>query len=87
MEKGHGKAPPVKDQSEKELADRLLRDRMKQIDHRLLVLSGKGGVGKSTVATNPTAKAFAKVIEAILAADNQTETLAPDNRSAERQAI
>jgi Mrp family chromosome partitioning ATPase len=45
-------ALPVMDQSEKELADRALRERMNSIDHKLLVLSGKGGVGKSTVAAN-----------------------------------
>jgi len=43
---------PVKDQSERELADQALRERMEQIHHKLLVLSGKGGVGKSTVAAN-----------------------------------
>jgi Mrp family chromosome partitioning ATPase len=29
-----------------------IRDRMSQIKHKILVLSGKGGVGKSTVAAN-----------------------------------
>lgn len=29
-----------------------LRDRLAQIRHKILVLSGKGGVGKSTVAAN-----------------------------------
>jgi len=29
-----------------------IRDRVKQIEHQILVLSGKGGVGKSTVAVN-----------------------------------
>jgi len=29
-----------------------IRDRVKQIKHQILVLSGKGGVGKSTVAVN-----------------------------------
>jgi len=29
-----------------------IRDRLKQIKHQVLVLSGKGGVGKSTVAVN-----------------------------------
>lgn len=43
---------PVKEQSERDLADQMLRSRMEQIGHKLLVLSGKGGVGKSTVATN-----------------------------------
>jgi Mrp family chromosome partitioning ATPase len=52
MAKGHDKKLPIIDQSEKELADRVLRQRMEKIDHKLLVLSGKGGVGKSTVAAN-----------------------------------
>ena len=33
-------------------ADHLLRNRLQQIRQRLIVLSGKGGVGKSTVAAN-----------------------------------
>ena len=38
---------------EKEMADRLkLEQQMRQIRHKILVLSGKGGVGKSTVAAN-----------------------------------
>lgn len=32
--------------------DRRIRERMKEIGHKLLVISGKGGVGKSTIATN-----------------------------------
>jgi len=52
MGKDHSTALPVKEQSERERADRVLRDRMEQIGHKLLVLSGKGGVGKSTVAAN-----------------------------------
>ena len=32
--------------------ERMLAQRMAQIKHKILVLSGKGGVGKSTVATN-----------------------------------
>ena len=35
-----------------ELEDRMLRNRMRDIGLKLLVLSGKGGVGKSTVAAN-----------------------------------
>jgi ATP-binding protein involved in chromosome partitioning len=37
---------------EQELANELLRGRMARIREKLLVLSGKGGVGKSTVAAN-----------------------------------
>ena len=33
-------------------ADSVLQERLRQIRHRLIVLSGKGGVGKSTVAAN-----------------------------------
>jgi ATP-binding protein involved in chromosome partitioning len=43
---------PVKERSERELADQVLHDRMEEIKHKILVLSGKGGVGKSTVAAN-----------------------------------
>ncbi len=32
--------------------DRMLKEKLKYIDHRILVMSGKGGVGKSTVAAN-----------------------------------
>jgi len=51
-----------KNKTEKELApdaklkafveDMTLKDRMSQIKHKIMVLSGKGGVGKSTVAVN-----------------------------------
>ena len=34
---------PATERSEKELEDLILRDRMEQIDRKLLVLSGKGG--------------------------------------------
>ncbi len=37
---------------EQELENELLRGRMERIGEKLLVLSGKGGVGKSTVAAN-----------------------------------
>ena len=40
------------DESEGQLAEHLLRGRMRDIGLKLLVLSGKGGVGKSTVAAN-----------------------------------
>jgi Mrp family chromosome partitioning ATPase len=52
MEQARNQTLPVIGQSEKEDSDRQLRDRMEQIDRKLLVLSGKGGVGKSTVAAN-----------------------------------
>ncbi len=32
--------------------DERLREQMKRIRHKVMVLSGKGGVGKSTVAAN-----------------------------------
>ncbi|MDX9745848.1 MAG: Mrp/NBP35 family ATP-binding protein [Syntrophales bacterium] len=34
------------------LEQEALKDRMEKVKHKILVLSGKGGVGKSTVATN-----------------------------------
>jgi len=40
-------APPIE-----ETEDQRLQRRMGQIRHKILVMSGKGGVGKSTVATN-----------------------------------
>jgi Mrp family chromosome partitioning ATPase len=52
MEHARNDALPIKGQSEKQRSDQLLRNRMEQIAHKLLVLSGKGGVGKSTVAAN-----------------------------------
>jgi ATP-binding protein involved in chromosome partitioning len=48
-----GQAPPHPGASAQEQADReQLRGRMGRIRHKILVLSGKGGVGKSTVAVN-----------------------------------
>jgi ATP-binding protein involved in chromosome partitioning len=38
---------PVLDQQDKKI-----REKLKQIDHKIMVMSGKGGVGKSTVAVN-----------------------------------
>jgi len=40
------------DDKEKLEQDRRLKERMSRIDHKLIVISGKGGVGKSTVAVN-----------------------------------
>lgn len=40
------------DQMQRELEERMLHERMENIQQKLLVLSGKGGVGKSTVAAN-----------------------------------
>ncbi len=39
-------------QAERELEELMLHNRMRDIGRKLLVLSGKGGVGKSTVAAN-----------------------------------
>jgi len=44
----HGKSPDDKEAR----AERNLRQRMSRIRHKIIVLSGKGGVGKSTVAVN-----------------------------------
>lgn len=41
-----------RDEQNRLLDDQELRERMDRIRHRVIVLSGKGGVGKSTVATN-----------------------------------
>jgi len=43
---------PIIGQSQQQLEEQMLQRRMAQIGRRLLVLSGKGGVGKSTVAAN-----------------------------------
>jgi len=40
------------DNKERLEQDRRLKERMSKIDHKLIVISGKGGVGKSTVAVN-----------------------------------
>ncbi len=45
-------SPPRPVDPEQELENELLRGRMERIGEKLLVLSGKGGVGKSTVAAN-----------------------------------
>ena len=41
-----------KDEVKSRQEESVLQGRMGAIDHKLLVLSGKGGVGKSTVAAN-----------------------------------
>ncbi len=49
------KQTTLKQQDQKqqmEIEQGQIRDRMSQIKHKILVLSGKGGVGKSTVAAN-----------------------------------
>ncbi|MBN2022223.1 MAG: Mrp/NBP35 family ATP-binding protein [Pirellulales bacterium] len=43
---------PVVNESQKRREEEALERRMAEIRHKLLVLSGKGGVGKSTVAAN-----------------------------------
>ncbi|MBN1960100.1 MAG: P-loop NTPase [Deltaproteobacteria bacterium] len=50
----HRQSEPKHSQvSDQELLDHhMLNTRMSQIEHKILVLSGKGGVGKSTVAVN-----------------------------------
>jgi len=41
-----------RDETERELEELMLQGRMRDIGRKLLILSGKGGVGKSTVAAN-----------------------------------
>lgn len=48
---GNGTLPTI-NQNKREAEDRVLREHMARIGEKLLVLSGKGGVGKSTVAAN-----------------------------------
>jgi len=43
---------PQKDEAQMRQEELMLQGRMENIDYKLLVLSGKGGVGKSTVAAN-----------------------------------
>ncbi|RQV98008.1 hypothetical protein EH221_02870, partial [bacterium] len=47
-------AAPIQDDQKQqmEIEQNQIRHRMSQIKHKILVLSGKGGVGKSTVAAN-----------------------------------
>jgi len=48
----HPRGEAVADEARKEREEAELRERMSAIGRRLLILSGKGGVGKSTVAVN-----------------------------------
>ena len=43
---------PQMDEAQRELEELELATRMERIGRKILVLSGKGGVGKSTVAAN-----------------------------------
>lgn len=43
---------PASDESQRQMEDLILQERMQRVGRKLLVLSGKGGVGKSTVAAN-----------------------------------
>ena len=43
---------PATDETDRQLEELMLQGRMRDIGRKLLVLSGKGGVGKSTVAVN-----------------------------------
>ncbi len=43
---------PRKNEAQMAMEEKALQGRMSEIRHKLLVLSGKGGVGKSTVAAN-----------------------------------
>ena len=40
------------DETERIEQDKRLKENMSRINHKLIVISGKGGVGKSTVAVN-----------------------------------
>ncbi len=51
-EDGCPSAQPMSPQQQYEMQERKLQERASFIDHEILVLSGKGGVGKSTVAAS-----------------------------------
>ncbi|HAR99429.1 MAG TPA: hypothetical protein DCS11_11190, partial [Syntrophus sp. (in: bacteria)] len=48
---GHQQRPDAQDRKERQEQE-ALTERMNRIKHKIMVLSGKGGVGKSTVAAN-----------------------------------
>ena len=52
MSQPHGELPILNQTSQQQKEEQELKERMAEIRHKLLVLSGKGGVGKSTVAAN-----------------------------------
>ncbi len=49
---GIGKTSDSCGTSQEQIDAQVLRERMERIEHKVLVLSGKGGVGKSTIAAN-----------------------------------
>ena len=42
----------ITEQKQEEDRDKILKDRMSRIKHKIIVMSGKGGVGKTSVAVN-----------------------------------
>ncbi len=52
MQNSGGNEKTIPEQQESDNMDQRLREQMKRIRHKVMVLSGKGGVGKSTVAAN-----------------------------------
>jgi len=47
----HNQSPSTRE-NQQELDEMLIEKRMQEIGYKLVVISGKGGVGKSTVAAN-----------------------------------